>query len=293
VQGLVHDLQVPKVWRPTGLRAGFHAELDDGDSGLCHAGEQWAPARFLVKPHVHPVWELYLQMHGVSRWSADGRRFALTPGHLFAVAPRVAHQMTEASAANHHFYFAAIDLAPVFTRHPALTGAWHGLPPVLHRADAGALADPFQQLIRELTAKRVHPGEGRALAVDRLVLEATRLLTPGASTPELAVHPAVARVRAVLDRDYQRHWTLSELAGAVGIAPTYLAGLFAREVGVAPHRYLNERRIGRAQQLLRTSDLPMTAIAIEVGFGSGQHFARVFRQLTGTTPREYRAAGVH
>jgi AraC-like DNA-binding protein len=291
VQDFVHAFQVPGIWRPAGLRAGFHAEPGPTASGLRHAGEQWAPARFLIRRHTHPVWELYLQMRGVSRWSAGGRRFTLGPGHLFAVAPGVVHHMVEESTANHHFYFAGIDPAPLFVRQPALARRWSGLPPVVHRADAAALAEPFHQLMRELTAKRAYPEEGLALAVDRLALEAARLLEPGAATPELFTHPAVTRVRTLLDRTYERHWTLRELAGQVGLAPTYLAGLFVRELGVPPHRYLNECRVRRAAQLLRTSDLPVTAIGIEVGFGSGQHLARVFRQLTGVSPREYRAAG--
>jgi AraC-like DNA-binding protein len=99
----------------------------------------------------------------------------------------------------------------------------------------------------------------------------------------------VARVRALLDREYRRHWTLAELAGRVGLAPTYLAGLFTRELGMPPHRYLKERRVGRARQLLRGSDLPVTAIALETGFASGQHLARVFRDVTGHSPRQYRS----
>jgi AraC-like DNA-binding protein len=296
VPQFVHDLQVP-VSRPTGLRAGFHAQLSQPAggahqaSGVHHAGEQWAPARFLIRRHTHPVWELYLQVHGLSRWTAAGRRYTLAPGHLFAVAPGVVHHMAEESAANHHFYFAGIDTALVFGRHPALAHRWRDLPPALHRADAQPLAGPFAQLARELTAKRPYREEGLALAADRLVLEASRLLAPGAAAPELAVHPAIGQVRTLLHRDYARGWTLAELADRAGLAPTYLAGLFVREVGMPPHRYLNERRVERARQLLRTSDLSITAIGIEVGFGSGQHLARVFRQVSGCTPREYRRRG--
>jgi AraC-like DNA-binding protein len=291
VQAFVSDLQVSTksgISRPAGLRAGFHAEPSATASGLRHAGEQWAPKRFLIRRHTHPFWELYLQVHGVSRWTAVGRRFALGPGHLFGVAPGVVHHMVEESTANHHFYYAGIAPGPTLARHPGLAALWPTLPPVVHQADGAALADPFQQLIRELTTRRAHPDEGLALAVDRLVLEVTRLLGPDGETPELAVHPAVARVRALLDREYQRHWTLAELADLVGLAPTYLAGLFAREVGQPPHRYLNERRVERARQLLRATDLPVTAIAFEVGFGSGQHLARVYRQLTGASPRDHR-----
>lgn len=277
------------VSRPAGIRAGFHAEPGGTASGLTHAGEQWAPARFLIRPHTHPVWELYLQVHGVTRWAAGGRRYTVAPGHLFAVAPRVVHHMVEESSRSHHFYFAGIDPAPATARHPALARPWAGLPPAVHRADATTLDDPFRHLVRELTARRAYPDEGLTLAVDRLLLEVARLLAPGTETPELAVHPAVARVRDLLDRDYQRRWTLAELADRVGLSPTYLAGLFTREVGQPPHRYLTERRVERARQLLRTSDLSTTAIAVEVGLGSGQHLAHLFRQLTGSTPTAYRS----
>jgi AraC-like DNA-binding protein len=100
----------------------------------------------------------------------------------------------------------------------------------------------------------------------------------------------VAEIRDLLDREYVSAWTLQDMAGRVGLAPTYFAGIFVRELGIAPHRYLNEARINRARQLLAASDLSITAVAMEVGFGSGQHFARVFRQITGRTPRDYRAA---
>jgi AraC family transcriptional regulator len=57
---------------------------------------------------------------------------------------------------------------------------------------------------------------------------------------------------------------------------------------VPPHRYLLERRIERAAELLAGTDLPVTAVALEVGFASGPHLSRAFRAATGCTPRDYR-----
>jgi AraC family transcriptional regulator len=139
-----------------------------------------------------------------------------------------------------------------------------------------------------LTVRQDFPEEGLTLAVDRIVLATTRMLASTAAAPRLATHPAVRVVKDVLDRDYARRWTLSAMAEQVGLAPTYLAGLFAAEVGQPPHRYLTERRIERAKQLLTTSDLTITAIAIDLGFGSSQHFARAFRQAIGRSPTGYR-----
>jgi AraC-like DNA-binding protein len=204
--------------------------------------------------------------------------------------PGVVHQMADQPAGNHHFYFAAIDLATVWQRHTGLAGRWQDAAPVLHRGQAHTLAAPFAELTRELTSRFELADQGLQLAVDRVVLEVTRLLVPQTPVPLNGIHPAVLRVRELLDRNYARNWSLRELAEDVGLAATYLAALFTAEVGMPPHRYLTERRIQQAGRLLRSSELSITAIGIDVGFSSGQHFARVFRQVTGRTPSTYRRA---
>jgi AraC-like DNA-binding protein len=281
------------VFRPHWIRAGFHAELDAGGSGLRHAGEQWAPARFLIGPHTHPVWEYYLQLHGESNWLADGRLFALQPGHLLAIPPGTRHQMQRESSRNNHFCFAAIDLAPALGRYPELAADWSGPPATIHRAEADGVTDPFRQVTLELTADRRHATTGLLLAVDRLVLEVTRQLRDRRPPTVMATHPAVAVVKKLLDHRSARRWTLDALSREVGLAPGYLAALFTREIGMSPHRYLNESRARQAQHLLATGDVSITAIGLEVGFGSGQHFARVFRQVSGESPGQYRHRKQH
>ena len=265
--------------RPAGLRAGFHADVADGDSGLVHAGEQWAPERFPIGAHQHAVWEFYLQLHGVTRWVAGDRIYPLRPGDLFAVPPRLRHRLSGRSG-SHHLYFAAIDLEPVRRRHPALPLDWPDA--VVHRP-GGTAATAFGQLVAELTARQEHPGTGLALAVDHLVLAIVRAMAP-APAARLVLHPAVTRVRHLLDQRFDERWTLGRLADEVGLAPSYLAELFAGQLGQPPHAYLTERRVERARYLLERTDLPVTSIALALGFSSSQHFARVFGQHTAMTP---------
>jgi AraC-like DNA-binding protein len=283
VQHHGHNLQVT-LSRPVGLRAGFHADIQDPVSGLVHAGEQWAPEQFLIEPHTHAVWELYVQMQGVTRWVAGDQIYTLGPGHLLAVPPGLQHHLSGRSGV-HHFYYAAVDLEPVARRHPELSVNWRSA--VRHHR-AGDLSDAFVPLIRELTMRQEHSDVGLALAVDHLVLAVIRSMMATAS-PRLALHPAVVRVRQLLDQRFDERWTLGRMADYVGLAPTYLAGLFVSQVGQPPHRYLNERRVERARQLLESSDLSVTAMALSLGFSSSQHFARVFRELTATTPTAFRA----
>lgn len=275
--------------RPRYLRAGFAADVDDvSDSGLLHAGEQWAPPQFMITEHDHPTWEFYLQLHGVTRWRADRQLWTVRPGDLLGVAPHTVHAMAEQPRANIHFVYAALDPGRSFARLAAIGDAVELPQPVVHLRDASRLVDPFAQLINEVTTPREFLGIGISLAVDRIIVELSRALRQSGPSRALDLHPAVQETQTVLDRDYALTWSLKELAARVGLAPNYLAGLFSAELGRGPHEYQIERRVARTKQLLTASDLSITAIAVEVGFSSGQHLARIFRQSTGTTPSSYR-----
>ncbi|MEM1309361.1 MAG: helix-turn-helix transcriptional regulator, partial [Cyanobacteria bacterium P01_H01_bin.153] len=58
--------------------------------------------------------------------------------------------------------------------------------------------------------------------------------------------------------------------------------------GVSPYRYLLQQRVERAKQLLEQRSLPISTIALDCGFANQTHLTKVFRQLTGITPKAYR-----
>ena len=70
----------------------------------------------------------------------------------------------------------------------------------------------------------------------------------------------------------------------------HFARLFKQSTGVPPHRYLVERRIARAKELLTTDHLSVAEIARAVGFRTASHFATVFHRAAGMTPTAYRSA---
>ncbi len=86
-----------------------------------------------------------------------------------------------------------------------------------------------------------------------------------------------------------REITLSELAELVDISQFHFSRLFKQSLGLSPYQYLLQQRIERAKRLLRRGDQPIVAIALECGFNSQSHLGRKFRQLTGLTPKAYRA----
>ena len=88
-----------------------------------------------------------------------------------------------------------------------------------------------------------------------------------------------------LDRDIK----LADLARLIGMSQFHFSYLFKRSLGISPYQYLLQQRIERAKQLLKQKQRSITDIAFLCGFNSHSHLSKQFRQLTGITPRAYRA----
>ena len=92
-----------------------------------------------------------------------------------------------------------------------------------------------------------------------------------------------------IDSNLDRHLPLEEVASKVNISKYYFCRLFSQYIGVSPYRYLLQRRIDKAKLLIQQNpEAKMADIALECGFKSQSHFNRQFRNLTGTTPCNYR-----
>ena len=123
-----------------------------------------------------------------------------------------------------------------------------------------------------------------------LLLETVRLLPPGPSRPAAemsAAHKLVRGVARYLDENYAQEIALEDLAGRFYVSKYYLCHSFHEVTGSGVVDYLQCRRILEAQKLLMQGcDARQTAI--QCGFHSMQHFYRVFRRVTGTSPGAYR-----
>jgi AraC family transcriptional regulator len=82
--------------------------------------------------------------------------------------------------------------------------------------------------------------------------------------------------------------SLLEMAQAVDLSPTHFSRMFCKSTGETPHQFVLRSKIERAKEMLRAPEARVLDVALACGFKTQQHFARVFRRLCGTSPREYR-----
>lgn len=104
---------------------------------------------------------------------------------------------------------------------------------------------------------------------------------------DLLVH--LRRARDLMDRDFAEPLDLALLARTAGLSKYHFLRCFRAEYGITPAQYLSHRRIERAQDLLRATNLTVTEVCHLVGFTSLGSFSSRFTELVGTAPSAYQA----
>jgi AraC family transcriptional regulator len=96
------------------------------------------------------------------------------------------------------------------------------------------------------------------------------------------------RVIEFIEDNLEGDLSLQAMAEEVDISPLYLARAFKAAVGQSPHQYVLARRIERAKELLRNTDLPVVDVALSSGFSSQSHLSHWFIRQVGVSPAVYR-----
>ncbi|MBN9606035.1 MAG: helix-turn-helix transcriptional regulator [Actinomycetales bacterium] len=92
-----------------------------------------------------------------------------------------------------------------------------------------------------------------------------------------------------MDRHAHEPLDVPSLAAAAHMSTGHFARAFREAYGETPHAYLMSRRIQRAKELLRHTDLSVTEVCLAVGCTSLGSFSASFTRLVGQTPSAYRA----
>jgi AraC-like DNA-binding protein len=153
---------------------------------------------------------------------------------------------------------------------------------------AGIDARPLEKLFRK---NRVLTADRQKDLLDLLELIANRL----AHADEHRLRPEPGRMQAQLGRavtfievHLSERLPLSMIAHVAGVSPRNLARVFRREYSTSVVEFILRRRISRARDRLKNTDRTCAEIAFDSGFGSVQHFNRIFRRIEGVSPREWR-----
>lgn len=156
--------------------------------------------------------------------------------------------------------------------------------PVTHLRDGSQVASLVSQMIDGLdagTRAGTLLASGAAFhALALLVATGRRPPGPGASPVERALD----HLRATSPR----RTSVTSLAAMVGLSTSRLGALFREHVGMSPMAYQSGLRMGRARELLDSTDLPVASVASACGYDDPLYFSRRFTRDHGMAPSAYR-----
>jgi AraC family transcriptional regulator len=95
-------------------------------------------------------------------------------------------------------------------------------------------------------------------------------------------------IRSFIEYKLDSSIRATDLAGVVRLSTSYFFRAFRQTFGESPLAYIMRRRIRRAQELMLTSRLPLSQVALECGMCDQAHLCRVFRRIVGINPNAWR-----
>jgi transcriptional regulator GlxA family with amidase domain len=98
----------------------------------------------------------------------------------------------------------------------------------------------------------------------------------------------IADAQAWVAEHYDRESPVSAMVKRSGLADRTFKRRFASATGLTPMDYVHTLRLEEAKQMLESGDLPVEAVANEVGYEDASFFGRLFRRKVGLTPAQYR-----
>lgn len=252
--------------------------------------------------HYHDFCELVIVLSGRGRHLLEGESFPVSAGNVFVVQGSQVHCFRDRDdlvLMNVMYDPARLPLpagllrrlpgySALFLLEPSFRSAHRFSSRLdLSREDLGTAEAMAERLEREARGRQ--PGHEAALL--GLLVELMVFLSRRYGESEAGESRALLRMGrliSTLEQRYAEPWTLDGLARSAHLSRTNLLRVFRQATGESPIGFLIGLRIEAAKRLLRQTDLGMTDIAHETGFGDSNYFARRFREATGRSPTEYR-----
>lgn len=101
-------------------------------------------------------------------------------------------------------------------------------------------------------------------------------------------NPVIKKIVGYINENLSEDISLEDMASYAGVSSFYLSKLFKEEKGVTFINFLTDRRLEKAQQLLRNTDKSIKEITAETGYNDQNYFSRLFKNKFGISPKEFR-----
>ena len=252
--------------------------------------------------HCHDFFELVIVRKGYGYHVFEKCQYRISRGDVFLIQPGIPHTYRNVRSLEivnilycpERLELPLYDLTATsgyytfFAAKPQLCGRYREkdrltfTPEQLHRAE---------EIIAEMILEEQHHEEGREFFLRVALLRLIGLIcrsfsdTNPAQSAELT---CIGRIIRFFELNYAKKITLADTARIGGKSVSSTVRLFHDAFGYAPIEYLIRLRLEKSAARLKNSAEPIGDIAVAVGIGDSNYFAKMFHRQFGMSPRDYR-----
>ncbi len=255
---------------------------------VVYTGFMHSDPEFNAQLHTHDFCEILYVLSGNGVIQINGVVYPIKQGDLMVINPGVMHCESCVEKNKLHLVFLAVENFKVDgLKESHLID--RNMPQVIAVQDYRyKIESYFTDILNESADKiMLSTAMTRVLASALLVLILRVYHSKVDQTADLKAE--CRRIKDYIDKNYTSPITLDSLSEQVYISKYYLAHIFKSQTGTSPIKYLINKRISEAAQLLIHTDLSIRDIALRVGYDDPVYFSQMFKKVMDESPAAYRS----
>ena len=253
------------------------------------------PGKRVLREHHHTECELSLFISGSGTYSLCGTEYTFSSGDMFLFGSNEAHCITDVTATLNllNIQFEprllwenpdSIELLSIFNmRNKNFKNQFS--------KDDTILQNCILDIEKEITQKSIgYRIKTKYLLFSSLIhiIRSYDYVTKANSyTYEYALSKKMKDAMTYIDNKIDSKLTLKEIATSVCMAETYFSSMFRKLNGISPWEYITIKRVEKAVNLIKNTNMTKLEIAEKCGFSSSSNFYKAFFNITGKKPSDY------
>ena len=262
---------------------------------------------------ISPYSRLYYITQGSGTITLLNRSYSLEPGYIYLIPAFTSVDLHCPDSFTHYYIHFTTTLAngqnlfSVFPPTHKLSAAEHDIDKLLFEKllilnpgmaliERDANKPIFQSLIERHEILNKHKTPHALMQTEAYMRLLIAPFIKDANKNSLNPYTGTSRFQEIIkyiNTNISKPITLNELAGLANLNHAYFSSLFTKHMGVSPIRYVNTKKVEKAQTLLLSTTKTLNEIAYALGYDDVFYFSRMFKKITGLPPIKYRKQTQH
>ncbi|MCI1680368.1 MAG: AraC family transcriptional regulator [Ewingella americana] len=247
--------------------------------------------------HWHQCLEMLFISQGYGIVIVDNQQYTLRPGRLFVFPPFKLHKVFVEQSEKNHYIRTTVHLdhqlldgfLSCFPQRRAHFSRLWGAESDAHIFDLADNAQHIETILESFQRLQL-AATPQWEDIAMMILQLMEFMPEQQVKRKTVSRTTASKVMQWIEENYVMKFSLAELSAAIGLSQSYISRVFSQETGGSVVDYLATRRIKRACELLRSTDMRIEEVGSQCGFTDTPYFITCFRKLIGRTPLQYRKA---